>query len=390
MISLNQAILKVKKATNRLKKIDIDTNLSSGYVVSKNIYSPISFPSFEQSAMDGYVIHSITKGCVFDVIGEIKAGDNAEVIKVNKGEAYRIFTGAMVPDNSLFVVRQEDVFVFGDKIKILVLPNDGANIRRVGEQINENELAIKAGTIITPAAIGYLNMLGIEKISVFSKPKITIITTGNELVQIGNELKKGQIFESNSNMLIAALNKFGFKTNKVTVRDTYQEVKEVFESIIEQNDLIIFTGGISVGDYDFVGKVLQDLNVNTIFHKVKQKPGKPLFYGEIDNKYVFGLPGNPAAVLTSFYLFVLPALENMIGRKEGFLQKYKVGLLEDYTKSRGITHLLKGLTYVDKVELLPAQSSAMLSSFVTANCIVMFEEDREKWMKGDLVDIILF
>jgi molybdopterin molybdotransferase len=173
------------------------------------------------------------------------------------------------------------------------------------------------------------------------------------------------------------------------VNDTYNEVKDLFEREIVNCDLMIFTGGISVGDYDFVGKVLTDLNVNTLFYKVKQKPGKPIYFGEFKNKMIFGLPGNPAAVLTSYYLYVLPCLEKMIGRQTNFLSRVKVGLIEDYSKSSEITHLLKGLSYIDKVELLPAQSSAMLSSFVDANCIAVFEEGQTNWTKGDLVEIYM-
>ncbi|MBI1837769.1 MAG: molybdopterin molybdotransferase MoeA [Flavobacteriia bacterium] len=389
MISLNEALNLVKKYAKKLKKIDVSTDKALDYVVSKNIYSPISFPPFEQSAMDGYAINCVYESNIYAIIDEVKTGDCAVHLQVKPGEAIRIFTGAMIPKGTTHVVRQEDAFLFEDKIKIIVMPKIGANIRRIGEQIQKDELAIKKGTILNPGAIGYLTMLGVTDVPVYSKPKITIITTGNELVRLGERLGAGKIYESNSNTLLAGLKKYGFNAKAVTVKDSYNEVKDKFETEIKKCDLLIFTGGISVGDYDFVGKVLNDLNVNTLFYKVKQKPGKPIFFGEHNEKMIFGLPGNPAAVLTSFYLYVLPCIEKMTGREIGFISRCKVGLLENYSKSIDITHLLKGLSYIDKVELLPAQSSAMLSSFVTANCIAVFEEGKKEWKKGDLVEIYM-
>lgn len=389
MLSLNEAINLVKKYTKRLKKINLQTDKALDYVVSQNILSPISFPPFEQSAMDGYAINFVEDNDIYSIVDEIKTGDDSSGIKINSGEAIRIFTGAMVPQNTTHIIRQEDAFLFEKKIKVIVMPKIGANIRRIGEQIQKDDIAIKKGTILNPGAIGFLTMLGIKNVHVYTKPRITIITTGSELVKLGDELTAGKIYESNSNTLLAGLYKYGFDAKSIMVNDTYNEVKDLFEREIVNCDLMIFTGGISVGDYDFVGKVLTDLNVNTLFYKVKQKPGKPIYFGEFKNKMIFGLPGNPAAVLTSYYLYVLPCLEKMIGRQTNFLSRVKVGLIEDYSKSSEITHLLKGLSYIDKVELLPAQSSAMLSSFVDANCIAVFEEGQTNWAKGDLVEIYM-
>lgn len=389
MLSLNEAINLVKKYTKRLKKINLQTDKALDYVVSQNILSPISFPPFEQSAMDGYAINFVEDNDIYSIVDEIKTGDDSSGIKINSGEAIRIFTGAMVPQNTTHIIRQEDAFLFEKKIKVIVMPKIGANIRRIGEQIQKDDIAIKKGTILNPGAIGFLTMLGIKNVHVYTKPRITIITTGSELVKLGDELTAGKIYESNSNTLLAGLYKYGFDAKSIMVNDTYNEVKDLFEREIVNCDLMIFTGGISVGDYDFVGKVLTDLNVNTLFYKVKQKPGKPIYFGEFKNKMIFGLPGNPAAVLTSYYLYVLPCLEKMIGRQTNFLSRVKVGLIEDYSKSSEITHLLKGLSYIDKVELLPAQSSAMLSSFVDANCIAVFEEGQTNWTKGDLVEIYM-
>lgn len=388
MISLNNAIQLVNKRTRKMQKNTLPIEDALGYVTSKNILSPINFPLFEQSAMDGYAVCKNSNTDTFLLRKEeIKAGDNCEKIALKPGEAIRIFTGAMVPVNTDYIAKQEDVFLFDNKIKVIKVPTDGANIRRVGEQTKIDSVVIKKGSLLNPGAIGYLAMLGIREVPVYSKPEICLITTGNELLSLDQKLSPGKIYESNSYTLIAALKNYGFKAYNIRVEDNYQSIKSVFEEQHKKADLILFTGGISVGDYDFVGRVLSDLGVETIFYKVKQKPGKPLFFGELSGKMIFGLPGNPAASLTSLYLYVLPCLAKMIGRQENFITKTKAGLMEDYEKSSGITHLLKAQAFADKVELLPAQSSAMLSSFVNSNCIAVFEESKEKWKKGEEIEI---
>lgn len=389
MVGLAEALLQVKKQTKKMKRIIVSIEDALDFVLAKDVVSSISFPPFPQSAMDGYAINSDNSTDIFKIVGEIKAGDNAQNSILNPGEAIRIFTGAMVPKNSTCVVRQEDVFLFENKMKVIVMPKSGVNIRLIGEQIKEGDIAIKKGTVLNPGSIGYLAMLGVTSVEVYSKPSITIITTGNELTKIGKQLEAGKIYESNSITLLSALKKYGFNAKSVTIHDSYDGIKSVFTKEIKDCDIVIFTGGISVGDYDFVGKVMENSGVKTHFYKVKQKPGKPLFFGDLNGKIIFGLPGNPAAVLTSFYLFILPCLARMTGRDKGFIFSKKVVLKESYFKSNGITHLLKGYTQSDKVDLLPAQSSAMLSSFVTANCIVLFDEDRQKWEVGDSVEILI-
>lgn len=389
MVNVSEAISLVRKYTKTIGKEEINIEKAQGCICAEDVKSVISFPSFPQSAMDGYAINYINGVDTYKIGRELKAGDDASDIKIEKGEAIRIFTGAMVPMNANMVIRQEDAFLFDNQVKFLVIPSLNSNIRPVGEQIEKGEVAIKKHTVLNPASIGFLAMLGIEKVKVFKKPKISIITTGSELLKLGEKYTPGKIFESNSFSLAAAFEQYGFHVNHVQVSDSYNAIKEKFESLEKQSDLIVFTGGISVGDYDFVGKVLEDSNVTSIFYKVKQKPGKPIYFGIKDKVKIFALPGNPAASLISFYLYVLPCLEKMIGRKEAFLTKQKVGLLDEYVKNPEMTHFLKGRFFVDKVEILPAQSSATLNSFVQANCILLMEEGQANWEKGDMVDILV-
>ena len=298
MISVEEALKLVKQNTNTLENISVKLNNSLGFVLAEDIYAPISLPPFEQSAMDGYAIGFFdgkepkTK---FKLSGEVKAGDIRD-LSVQKGEAMRIFTGARIPRETMSVIMQEVVTTQGDEVKINDTITEGSNIRRVGEQVNKGDIALKKNTLITPAGIGYLAGLGIETVRVYKKPKIGIIVTGNELIQPGNTIQPGQIYESNSSTLSAAITsaKFEVKTIEI-ISDDLETTTRCIEKMTDTVDLVIISGGISVGDYDFVGHSLENLNANKIFYKINQKPGKPIYFGKKSGCLVFALPGNPSA-----------------------------------------------------------------------------------------------
>lgn len=389
MVSVEEALNSITQVAKELGVIEIEVGKATGYVLAQECVSSISFPPFDQSAMDGYAVNHVQGQLKFSVISELKAGDSAEKINLNVGEACRIFTGAMLPENTTAVVKQEDIEKEGDQILLNKLIENGENIRLCGEQIREGNVAVKKYTVLNPGAIGFLSTIGIEKVNVFKKPKIAVIATGNELVSAGEILKKGQIFESNTNTLISALSVYGFEANVSIVEDSYDLIREKIEVAIDSNDLVLITGGISVGDYDFVGKILADINVTEKFYKVKQKPGKPLFFGQKGETLIFALPGNPAAVLTSFYIFVLRALSGLTGRKADFLTSKKVQLVSNFEKSPNLTFFLKGKLENDTVSILPAQSSAMLSSFIEANCLVRLEEGKAQWEADEMVEVFM-
>jgi len=280
MISIDQAILAVKNTCKPLMKETVKTvEKASDYLLSQNVHSPISMPPFRQSAMDGYALN-MHDHLEYHLVGEIKAGDSHQIV-LKKGDAVRIFTGAPVPDSANAVMMQEKVRSNGDKIVIEHNISEEHNIRPLGEQVKEGDVALKKGTKLTPAAIGYLISLGITEVSVYKKPSIALVTTGNELIKAGQPLSYGKIYESNSTMLQNALNNLNFYDITLhKVADDYEKTKSKLQSVLNQNDLVIVTGGISVGDYDFVGKSLLELNTEEIFYKVKQKPGKPLFFGK--------------------------------------------------------------------------------------------------------------
>ncbi len=384
MLSIKQAIKALDEKIFLLPITKLSILEVADHVLAEDVYSPINMPPFRQSAMDGYAVRMENNH--YAVIGEVKTGDQQDYA-LERGDAIRIFTGAMVPDQADAVVKQELVSRNGDLIDIEGAIKLGSNIRPMGEQIKKGELALKKGTKLNPAAVGFLATLGIHHINVFSKPRISVLVTGNELVEPGNDLLPGQIFESNSTMLIAALEKVGYSdVKKFTIKDNFDETKSQIQKSIEESDVILITGGISVGDYDFVGKALEVLEVEKIFYKVKQKPGKPLYCGKKGNCMIFALPGNPAAALSCFYVYVLGTMRQMCGESKKPVFKEQLVLNRDVVNTSGRGLLLKAVKHGNKVEILDSQSSAMLNTFALANVLVYIPSDKEFLYEGEFVE----
>ncbi len=386
MISIAEAEHIVKNSSIVLKSESLGLLNSIGQYLSNDVFSPMQMPPFSQSAMDGYAVCGTSS--TYNVVGEIQAGDSNEyTLKI--GEAYRIFTGALIPVNTTSIAKQEIVERTNDVMTLTEPLKTGTSIRLAGEELQTGDLVLKKGTKINSAAIGLLSGLGIQTITVFKKPRITLVITGDELTKQGDPLLKGRIFESNSFTLQSALISLSYSAKIVLVKDDYYATKETISTAIETSDLVIMTGGISVGDYDYVGKALNELQVQQKFYKVNQKPGKPLYYGEKGNVKVFGLPGNPAAVLTCFYVYVLTAIKTMMGAANPDLIKAKVILNHDHLKKGDRGHLLKAKLIDTQVQIHKGQSSAMLSSFVDANCLLHIDSSTNQIKKGSLVDIYL-
>lgn len=389
MISILEAIQLVKNNSFPLLKSSIKPiEKSGGYKLFLDVFSPLNMPPFRQSAMDGYAL-CLHDSLTYQFIGEIKAGDSHQPI-LKKGEAVRIFTGAPVPDTANAVMMQEKVLVNNSQITLESQININHNIRPLGEQVRKGQLALEKGTKLTPAAIGYLCSLGIQEVSVFKKPNIAIVTTGNELVEAGEALVYGKIYESNSKMLQNAL--YNLKFYDITihkVEDDYNKTLSKLNEVIKENDLVIISGGISVGDYDFVGKALEELKVEALFYKVKQKPGKPLFFGKKEGKIIFALPGNPAAALSCFYIYVYIALQKMMNNNDVELPRIKAKSLSKFIKQGDRPQFLKAIYNNEEVEILEGQSSAMLQTFALSNAFVYIPEDVSNIEIGDVLEVIL-
>ena len=390
MISTEEAIKIVKNtAKPLLKETTKPVEKAGSYYLFKDVFSPINMPPFRQSAMDGYALN-LHDDLNYNLIGEVKAGDEHQTT-LKQGQVVRIFTGAPVPDSANAVMMQEKVVITSaSSIKIETTIPIGHNIRPLGEQVKKDDLALKKDSKLTPAAIGYLSSLGISNVSVYKKPSIALITTGNELIETGQPLTYGKIYESNSKMLLSAL--YNLKFYDVTthkVEDDYDKTLSKLDDVIADNDLVIITGGISVGDYDFVGKALSELNVEELFYKVKQKPGKPLFFGKKENTLIFALPGNPAAALTSFYAYVYIALQKMMHRDDLELPRIQAKSTSNFTKSGDRPQFLKAIYNDGTVELLEGQNSSMQQTFAIANALVFVPEEVSNIHVNDTVETIL-
>ena len=387
MISVNQALSLIQLEAVAPRPVEVALEEASEKVLADNISSPIDMPPFSQSAMDGYAIRGNSSG-EFRIIGESKAGD-APQFHLDEGEAVRIFTGAMVPENADTVVIQEHVEVKYNKLSIIKFPSTGANIRLKGEQFQKGSPVLNKGTVLNESGIALLAGLGINKVKVFDTPKIAIIVTGDELQKPGTVLKPGKIFESNSFMLKAALKRNKFRdVHHYKVRDNILETKETIRSALAENDVLLLSGGISVGEYDFVREALFANGVEEIFYKVNQKPGKPLWFGKKEDKRVFGLPGNPAASLVCFYVYVLPALRRQKGFKNVDLKKASAILSRPAENKSGKSLFLKAKVQDGRIDILDGQSSSMMHSFTQSNALVMIPGEKELIGKNEKVEYL--
>jgi molybdopterin molybdotransferase len=390
MISVDQALKIIDSKTTQLLKQKIKLQDALDFVLAESILSPINMPPFRQSAMDGYALNYDETISEYKLIGEVAAGSGQE-FNLKLGEAVRIFTGAAVPDSANVVAQQEIVNRIENKFTLTKEIQVGMNIRLVGEQIKVGVKALEKGIILNPAAIGFLATLGITEVEVFSKPKIGLLTTGNELIKPGTPLSHGEIYESNSLMLETAIVQHHHnKPELVKVKDDLAATQKALSDLIQKNDVILISGGISVGDYDFVKKALENLGVKEEFYKIKQKPGKPIYFGTLNQKLIFALPGNPASALTCFYIYVLPALNKSAGKKFEGLKIVKRKLKNTYQKKSGLAHFLKSVSDDEFVEISDSQSSAMLNTFAVANGLIFLPEEIELVDAGNLVDVFLF
>jgi molybdopterin molybdotransferase len=376
MISVREALSIIEKTAFRLPTELVLLKDALGQVLSADIHSPIDFPPFSQSAMDGYALGQ-PDGLLFSMLGEIKAGDDASLLGVEKGQAYRIFTGAMIPHGTWAVVRQEDVQNEYENIVINPLPNEMANVRLIGESIQKGGCAVKKETVVTPAVVGFLASLGVRSVSVYRQPKVAIISTGDELLSPNEELVTGKIYESNAVMLSVALHQYGFVNYSIhQLQDDKLQITATIAQLLDNYDIVLLSGGISVGEYDFVELALRENGVEQLFHKVQQKPGKPMYYGVKGDVRIVALPGNPAAALTLFYIYVLPLLNFAKGRSFSGLKKAVFKAVNTFGKIEPRTQFLKALVNDtnNTVTILGGQSSAMLQTFVEANAIVVINE----------------
>lgn len=387
MISVQEARQLILQNSGHAKPASVSLAEANGCILSADVFALSDTPPFDQSAMDGYsfAFDSWDGKSELAIAGEIPAG-KFSTDRLLPLEAIRIFTGARLPAGADTVVIQEKVIATGKTINI----NDeglvkGKNVRFRGSQTKKGELAMIAGQFISPAAISFLASMGIDKVNVFPKPTVSIIVTGNELTVPGVPLAEGKIYESNGAGLVAALNQLRISPVSIAIVDDEMAAIEKKIQKASKSDIIIMTGGIAVGDHDHVEKALENCGAQKIFHNVKQKPGKPFYFGMIKDTMVFALPGNPAAVLTCFYEFIVPVISRFT--KQQYFEKRVMPLGEEQKKRPGYTYFLKGKTNDDTVSVLPDQESYKMNSFAIADCLIELEAEKEWYKKGEMVSI---
>ena len=361
-------------------------NESLGYHLAEPVMATFDLPPFNNSAMDGYALCG--SGKVFEVVGEVAAGDNESKV-LESGQAMRIFTGGKVPQNTTSVVMQEKVSRTDNSISLEDEIPVGKNIRKRGDEIAEGQEVFSIGHLITPASVGMISSLGLDKVKVYKKPQVRIIATGNELIQPGQVRLAGQIYESNTHTLATALIDHGYdEVQGEVVEDQPEAISKSIREALEACDVLLLSGGISVGDYDFVGQALADNGVEEVFYKVFQRPGKPLYFGKKEKKFVFALPGNPASSLTCLYVYGLPLLGRLSGGGGSGLQRVFLPLLHDYEEKNERPAFLKGLFDQQGMNILDGQGSSMIRSMAIGNALVYLQGPK-LFKSGDLVECLL-
>lgn len=394
MIKVDDALENILKETKFLEPENIDLLSSLNRVLAENIYSRDNLPPFNKSAMDGYAIKSqetiiATKDSPsqFLVQGVIKAGDYYSG-RLERGQALKIMTGAPLPAGADAVLEIEKIEKKDNQIFIYQKVEPGTNIIKLGEEISEGQLALSKGQIIRPAEIGLLASLGYKSIKVYGRPKVALLITGDELINIEEQLTRGKIRNSNEYSLHALVIGAGAEAISFgIIPDNIDILREKLRLAFEQADLVISTGGVSAGDYDFIKDVLVQIGAQIKFSSVAIKPGKPLTFATYNGKTFWGLPGNPSAVINTFEQFVKPAIQKMMGRDSGLTEEFSVVLLEDFKAKKGRRHYVyasikkeNGIYYACNAG---SQSSSQLITMSKSNGVVIIPEDKGPVQAGE-------
>ena len=361
--------------------------------LAEAIRSNDDIPPFANSAMDGYAVRSEDFSEIparIRVMGEVPAGSSSAWV-VAPGTCVKIMTGAPFPVGADAVAPVEWTKM-DDPVHVLIdrRPTPGQHVRQAGKDVKKGDLVVEAGERITPPVIGMLATLGYHEVSVRKPPTVAVIATGDELVEPGEPLSAGKIRNSSGSALRAQVSKAGgLPLAPLLARDNKPSIRQIVEKALEA-DMLVFAGGVSVGDYDLVKQVLDEMGMEMHFWKVKQRPGKPLAFGVLQGKPVFGLPGNPVSSAMCFEQYVRPTLAKMLGRREVIKPLYPAVLAEDTVKVKGLHFFARGIAAFDEKGILRVtdtgpQASNLYSSVVRANCIFHLPETLEAATAGTRV-----
>jgi molybdopterin molybdotransferase len=340
LISPQEALELVLSTTGKGEPERLSLEECGGLVCAVDIHAERAWPFFSFSAVDGYAVRvaDITDASAgnpvsLTVSGEVRAAAGEKAM-LSPGSAMRVMTGGALPDGAEAVVMREETREEKSSVTFFAPARPGQHINREGEELTAGTLLVKAGSILSPPAIGLLATLGHERIPVYPPPAVSVLTTGDELVPPGAQLSHGQIYDSIAPMLSAALRAAGVKKIETCrCTDDPETLIKSFSACLERSDIVLTVGGVSMGDYDHLGGVFERAGVKKVFWKVAQKPGKPLYFGHCDSKLVFGLPGNPAAALACFSLYALSAIRCFMGRSEP-APRWRQGVLIEGIENR--------------------------------------------------------
>jgi molybdopterin molybdotransferase len=398
MISVEEAIHRILEQIPRLGKERLHILQSMGRVLGEDIMAPRNIPPWDNSAMDGYAVRwqdiheaSPQKAVELKVLADLPAG---RIFKgeVGPGEAIRIMTGAPLPRGADTVVQVEDTEKSGAAVRILACPGKGENIRLAGEDLQAGERVVEEGTVLRPPHIGLLASMQRSIVSVYQVPRVAILSTGDELLEIDEPWEEGKIINSNSYSLASQVVECGGLPLQLGIA---KDKPEALSAKIQQGliaDILVTSGGVSVGDYDLVKEMLKELGkIN--FWKVAMRPGQPLAFGIVFGKPLFGLPGNPVSSMVSFEQFVRPPILKMAGHRNLFRPVLRAVLQEDIEKKAGLTHFIRCRLIQEEgriyARVTGEQGSGILSSMVKAQGLIVLPRDKTLACAGEEVKVIL-
>ncbi|MDN3511774.1 MAG: molybdopterin molybdotransferase MoeA [Candidatus Jettenia sp. CY-1] len=397
MISVDTAIRIVTDKTEPLQSRAVPFENTLGLCLAQDVQSDIDMPPFDRSAMDGYAIISEDTAHApveLTVIESIAAG-YMPTKKVSHGQASKIMTGAAVPEGANAVVKFEETedIQTDNRVKILRSIDKGSNISKKGEDIQVGQTVLHKGMLIRPQEIGILASVGKSYVEVFPAPTIGIISTGSELVDVESKPSVAQIRNSNGYSLAAQARRLKTDVEILgIVKDTKEEISSMLRRGL-QKDILILSGGVSMGEYDLVGEVMKDLHTQIYFEKVALRPGKPVIFGRKDKTLIFALPGNPVASFVTFELFIYTAIRKMMGFSNPQRITIQATLETDiFVKRKRREYrpaLLCARNNTWKVSPVEWHGSADLLATTRANCLLIVREDAQKLAAGQLVDVIL-
>ncbi len=388
MIPFNEALgITLRFALPRgTERVDLFHTL--GRTLAEDICSDISLPPFNKSAMDGYVCRKSDMKNLLQIIEEIPAG-SAPTKTIGANQCARIMTGGMVPDGANFVIMKEDVNEVTEDFVQCIRETSKDNICYKGEDVKNGDLVIKKGDVIRPAHIAILASVGCSNPLVYQIPSIAIISTGDELVEPAEKPGISKIRNSNGYQLIAQVQQLGIRADYLgIVPDDERSLLEVLSGALDKYDVTIISGGVSVGDFDFVPKILNQLNVNIQVHGMDVRPGKHQLFGERSNHFIFGMPGNPVSSFVQFEVLVKPFLETMMGKtQEQSILSLPLG--EDYARKNGNQMIFVPVTFTEQTAVKPLEyhGSAHIHSYISAKGIMEIPQNILTLKKGDNVRV---